>query len=1060
LSFHDPIADRPAEPDPDPRREAAHTAPPPPACAPPHDAAGLLESAPVALVLLDDAGRLRWHNRAATALLGACLDAARRDPQPLVSVLGLPDLAALALTDGPVHATALDSWLTVRASARPDGCTLLSLTDANPLQALQAEMRRQHELMDLVQEVGRLGVWERDVRTLQGRWDRHVFRFWGLGEGEATPDFPNASSAIEPEDREAVEARFRDSLRQPGVYSHRYRVRRPDGGVTHLHSQWSVQAGDDGLPARVVGVMMDDTEVVTQAQARLAMASQLSLAEELGGLVLWRHDLAEDRMHLNRAGWGVLGLAPRPEGLPMAEMRETVHPDDLSRVLDSAKLALATDQPTDMQARYRRHDGKWRHLMTRRVLQRDADGRPLAFLGVALDVTASAEARQRAQLLVDRFDLAARAANIGYWSRDARSGHIYWNAEMRRLHGLAPAEAPPTLEQWIQDFVHPNEREAAAAGFRQWLRGPDPQSQTQLRIVRRDGETRHLMLWSHHDGDGDPPVQFGIVVDVSDRRQADLALRRAEQRAALAARGAGLGTWELDLRSGETYWDEQMWRLRGLTPEPQPPNAERMLGYVHPDDRAATGQQLDDKLHTPEVIESRFRVVWPDGSLRWLASRSAPVLDAEGQPHRRIGVNWDITAERRADEDRRDREAAERANRAKSEFIARMSHELRTPLNALLAFTRLMQVEDGPGGAGGPVGDDGRRQRLGHMHAAGQHLLSLIDDVLDLASLDAGELRVDRVAVRLQPLADAAWTMLEPLRRQQAVTVTQTLDPRLAVRGDATRLQQVLINLLSNGLKYNRRGGHLQLRAAREGAWVHLGIADTGLGLTDAQRRRLFEPFNRLGAERRGIEGTGIGLAIVKALVERMGGTIAVHSRIGQGTQVQLRLPAAEVDDVPAAPAPSSPPRPAMSRSTEVGDTAAVPLRRLLYIEDNPVNTLIVREALRLRPQLQLLDAVDGASGLALARRERPDLVMLDMQLPDIDGLEVLRRLRADPLTATLPCVAVSANVLPADISAARAAGAADYWTKPLDIDRFLAAMDHWLGPGRPGDPAPAPAPG
>jgi CheY-like chemotaxis protein len=345
-----------------------------------------------------------------------------------------------------------------------------------------------------------------------------------------------------------------------------------------------------------------------------------------------------------------------------------------------------------------------------------------------------------------------------------------------------------------------------------------------------------------------------------------------------------------------------------------------------------------------------------------------------------------------------------------------------------------MQMDDDPAQ---------RPARLRHVRDAGQHLLSLIDDVLDLASLDTGDLRIEARPVDLAEAVAQALPLLEPLRSTMEVTV-QVRGGGVQALGDPLRLRQVLVNLLSNACKYNRRGGEVRIELADEGERVLLAVEDTGRGMDEEQLRGLFQPFNRLGIEREGIEGTGIGLTIVKALVERMGGSLAVRSAPGRGSRFEVRLPPASTA---VAPAPRAVP-------TAVAAAGAPdPARGLLYIEDNPTNALIVRELMQRRPDLPLRIAADGASGLAEARAAPPALVLLDMQLPDMDGLAVLAALRAEARTAAVPVVAVSANALPEDIERALAAGVAAYWTKPLDMRAFTKAIDTLFPP--PGAGAP-----
>jgi CheY-like chemotaxis protein len=344
-----------------------------------------------------------------------------------------------------------------------------------------------------------------------------------------------------------------------------------------------------------------------------------------------------------------------------------------------------------------------------------------------------------------------------------------------------------------------------------------------------------------------------------------------------------------------------------------------------------------------------------------------------------------------------------------------------------------------------------RRKRLEYIHSAGQHLHNLINDVLDLSSLQGGEVRIALQPVALAPVVAATLPLLGPLLDGCMVSVQcGALDH--TVMADATRLRQVLLNLLSNAVKYNRRDGQVHIEAVPHGAEVRLRVKDTGRGMSGQQLRHLFEPFNRLGVDGEAIEGTGIGLAIVKTLVERMGGSVHVDSVLGQGSVFEVRLQAGELvlQAAPAAPPAGTVPGPSPAPASAHAPAAhgGHPARRhqVLYVEDNAVNALIIGELLARRNDLQLHVAVDGASGVAQALAIRPDLILLDMQLPDCDGFEVLRRLRAEPATAGIPCIALSANAIPEEIERALGAGLSDYWTKPLDFKAFMASLDALFG--------------
>ncbi|MED5620165.1 PAS domain-containing protein [Ideonella sp. BN130291] len=1022
----------------------------------PHALQALALHSPSGLAWLDADGRVRWANPAFQRITGQAAPVGRRidtllpgadeagAPAPWLAraLAGEPLAEPVELACRQADGTAL--WLCVGLAAitpsQADAGFVATLTDRTREHQEQQERQRLAELLDMAQEFGRIGVWERDIRTLQGRWDRHVFRFWGLKPGEATPHFDEAAKSVHPEDNAASVVRA--SLERAGTYSHRFRVRGADGVVRLLHSQWVVNNGSDGRPERAIGIMMDDTEVYELARAASDAHEQLNMAVDLANIAIWRHDLRTNRMHYNARAWEVLDLQPRPEGLTLDEVRALIHPEDLPQVIASAERSLATDQPTDMEARYKRADGSWRYVLNRRVVQRDVTGTPVAFVGVALDVTEQVEGSRKAYELSRRLETAARAAHIGLWTVEVATGALEWNTRTSQLFGLAPEQSPRSFDEWMERCVHPEDRPRVRELAFGWIKTGDDLLQVEYRTVWPDGTVRWLVNRSDVDRVSQGRYVFGVTLDVTEQRATIDALREASERSALIARSIGMGTWEVDLRDGKAYWNEQMFALRGLRPGPEPLPAAERLALTHPDDRHLVINALDEALASNRPATYEFRVRQPDGSYRWLASRSTTVMDEQGRPLRRIGVNWDITDSKNAEAARHEKTLALRESEAKSQFLARMSHELRTPLNAVLGFTQLLLAE------AERVDPIVLRLRLGHIRSAGQHLLSLINDVLELSSLDSGELRMALEPVPLAQLVASTLPLVERMAHEYGVRLHCEPLPGHAL-ADTMRLRQVLLNLLSNGIKYNRPGGHVSVACGNDApdGMVSLQVKDNGRGMSAEQLLHVFEPFNRLGVEREGIEGTGIGLTIVKALVERMGGRVEVRSEPGAGTEFRVLLPRADMDGRarPAAieppPAATEPPQPpATQRPPRSG--------RLLYIEDNPVNVLLVSELVALRPGLRLDVAADGESGLRLAADIRPDLILVDMQLPDIDGHQVRNRLRVDPRTAHIPCIALSANAMPQDIERALKNGFADYWTKPLDFKAFLAAIDALFSAG------------
>jgi PAS domain S-box-containing protein len=396
-------------------------------------------------------------------------------------------------------------------------------------------------------------------------------------------------------------------------------------------------------------------------------------------------------------------------------------------------------------------------------------------------------------------------------------------------------------------------------------------------------------------------------------------------------------------------------------------------------------------------------------------------------------MSLDITELRAAQEAHQALAEAQAASRAKTQFLSTMSHELRTPLNAVLGFSSLLRHE-----AAGQLSAQQLAQ-LDHVQQAGWHLLRLINDVLDLSRIEAGQFGISARGLALSPVLDEAVQMSQLLAQRNGIALEplyRQLPPLLAL-ADPTRLRQVLLNVLSNAIKYGRPRGTVQVRTFRSGDSAAIEVADDGLGMSAQQLQHLFEPFNRLGREGQGIEGSGIGLAVTRQLMQLMNGEVSISSEENVGTRVVLTLPL--TDTVAPEPAGAAPlPLPTIA-----------PRGSVLYIEDNEVNALLVEQLLARWGEVRFVGARDGATGLRMAETLKPDLVLLDLQLPDIDGLDVLGRLRADASLDGMPIVVLSATAMPADIAQARDRGATDYWTKPLDFQHFLAGIATLLGQAR-----------
>ncbi|MDP1901640.1 MAG: CHASE domain-containing protein [Rubrivivax sp.] len=512
--------------------------------------------------------------------------------------------------------------------------------------------------------------------------------------------------------------------------------------------------------------------------------------------------------------------------------------------------------------------------------------------------------------------------------------------------------------------------------------------------------------------------------EVAERTHAETALRESEARLRAILDHAPIGVMFLDPQGRIIDCNLQLCRMAGHSA--QELRGRSVTDLAQPQEAARLGQMRRELIEgAADSFLEDVALRHPQGREQIVRVATAALRDPQGRMARMVAVVQDITEQLRLEASERALHQAEAASRAKSEFVSRMSHELRTPLNAMIGFTQLLGMDREPGLS------PQQQEWTQHILRAGWHLLEMINETLDLARIESGAVKLTLVPVDFAPLAAACRSMVAPGAAQRGIRIDEVIAPGLgAVLGDTTRLKQVLTNLLSNAVKYNHEGGVVTLTARRlDDGHIEVAVADTGMGMTPEQLASLFQPYNRLGRESTGIEGSGIGLVISRRLTELMGGTIVVSSEAGVGSIFTLRLPATQATETPAAGFIDSSPAPYQQRLVH-------------YVEDNETNIEVMRGVFAQRAQIRLETSTLGLDGLASIRQRRPDLILLDMHLPDISGLELLRHLKQDDSVADIPVIVVSADATPETMRRALVNGALHYVTKPLDVARFLQIID------------------
>jgi PAS domain S-box-containing protein len=578
----------------------------------------------------------------------------------------------------------------------------------------------------------------------------------------------------------------------------------------------------------------------------------------------------------------------------------------------------------------------------------------------------------------------------------------------------------------------------------------------EVRGLHKNGSTFPMELSVSESTENDKKIFVGVLRDISERKANELAMELANRERNLILNSAGEGIYGLDLEGKTTFVNPTACKMLGYSEEELLGKGQHIVvhhsypdGTHYPKDKCpiyCTFRDGKDRQESEEVFWKK------DGSSFPVEYISKPIFD-KGKVVGVVVTFTDITARKNAEKElqhaynelekriqerthelNQAKELAEHHNHTKSEFLSRMSHELRTPMNAILGFAQIMNESRKD-----PL-SDAHKSRLGQILKAGNHLLELINEVLDLARVEAGKITVSLEPINIAELATDVLNAVHPMAEKFNICLIDKITAQSSVHifADRTRLKQVLLNLLSNGIKYNRKEGSvtLSLEEPKNGT-INILVTDTGMGIPSEKLEKIFVPFDRLGAEGSEVEGTGIGMTISKKLIELMNGRINVHSTIGKGSQFSVSLPSCDPKKIDK----KYEFLPLESSSSE---TSKLKLT-VLYIEDNKTNVLLVQDILSDFPEVNILVAPQAAMGLDLAYAHQPDLILLDINLPGMDGFEALKRLQNMEETHEIPVIALSANAMQKDIDRAKEAGFKDYITKPIDISKLINKVDEFL---------------
>ncbi len=641
---------------------------------------------------------------------------------------------------------------------------------------------------------------------------------------------------------------------------------------------------------------------------------------------------------------------------------------------------------------------------------------------------------------ITRFQRIFNGTGYGFWEWDLSSQHIDWSGGFWERMGYTEEDDKDISDATkVWSYMHEDDRALTLDAARHHFRTDEPFEIT-YRIRTKKGEYvwTHVRANSIRDENGRVVFMSGINFDVTALKEAEEALRESEARQERIIQSTNDGIWEWYARGG-FHFSSRCWELIGYDAK----DDEITVGedklqvwrkHIHPQDLPKFDIALAEHLAGRSPFDLEYRLIGKNKDIHWVRARGRASFGSDGKPIRMSGSNMDMTRIKRAEERvMLAKEAAEKANQAKSEFLSSMSHELRTPLNAILGYTQLFEYDLNL--------SQQQLTNVREIRKAGDHLLQLINDVLDLAKIESGKMTVSLEPVLVARIIAEAFTLVHPQSNAKQISLSAAMNDceKLYVTADNVRLKQALINLLSNAVKYNNPGGevevHLQLIANNK---LRITVRDNGKGIPANRQAEVFQPFNRLNAEFSNIEGSGVGLVITKQLVEMMNGQLDFHSTESVGTEFWIDLPlASEWNEVPHSTMKSA--------DFQLTNLAFQENKKILYIEDNPTNIRLLEQFFAQHHNIVLDIAEEPFLGIYKARVTPPDLIILDINLPGMDGFEVLEVLKNDPTTKNIPVIGLSANAMPYDVERGIKCGFDEYLTKPVDINHLIKTLNKFL---------------
>jgi PAS domain S-box-containing protein len=737
------------------------------------------------------------------------------------------------------------------------------------------------------------------------------------------------------------------------------------------------------------------------------------------------------------------GASTLPDGEQKWE--PLLHPDDLELTRAAWQHAAAAEQPYSFEHRMQMADGSYRWHLSRALPVRGEAGGIMKWFGTATDIHALRETQEAYHESQEMLMLAMRSSRMGAWSRDIVTNEVQWNAELEEIFGLPPGGFAGT-EGGFYDFVHTDDRAPLTEAVERAIADHTDYA-IEFRFHHADGSLR----WMEGRGravytpDGQPLRLYGIGIDITERKQVEEKIIAGQNRLRTALEAGRMGSWDLDLRSGVLTTSDVCKAIYGRQPSDRFTYKE-FIKSIHKNDLSHWRKIVETSVSRVSDFEVEYRNHWPDGSLHWVLVRGTCTADESGKAVVVAGVSVDVTErkvieeerERMLEREQQARAAAEQANRLKDEFLATVSHELRTPLNAIMGWTVMLRS--------GKLDEKTAARALETIERNTRSQSKLIEDLLDVSRIISGKLRLDAQEIELVPIIHAAIDVIGPAAEAKEIDLQIKLDPSVGrISGDASRIQQIIWNLLSNAVKFTPPKGRVEIELKQKGGQVEILITDTGKGISPEFLPHVFDRFRQAdNSTSRLYSGLGLGLAIVRHLVELHGGTVSAHSS-GEGTGATF------IVTLPALPSDAPNTAELAMYETAANKSLVHPPSlqglRVLVVDDEIDGREMLKKVL-LDCNAQVTTCGSAGEAFDLVQSYKPDVLVSDIGMPGEDGYMLIKRVRAlEPeFGGQTPAIALTAYTRMEDRLRALAAGFQMHASKPIEPLDLIVAVASLTG--------------